>query len=312
MIANEPGIVSGRHRSALRESVAKFLVRWRPARRAIVWAALFRELKGRTFAQQISLAISAAVDWWAYVLHWSEDMPPRALWSAEVRSPRLGVTFHIRGGSDDLYSVAPFREGDVHDAILGALRPGDVFVDVGANIGYYTVLAARRVQPAGSVVAIEAVPESARQLERNLRANGIEGVRLVQAVASARSGQVTELRIPRGRFGLASTRRASSGQGSLRVSAPTVALDDICRDLSVIRVMKVDVEGAELDVLRGAEETLRRTERVVIECDFDALAIKEFLMNRGFRIRKLRFTSYILAERAAGALQLREEDIRGE
>jgi hypothetical protein len=67
-------------------------------------------------------------------------------------------------------------EPPLSDWIRRALRPGDVFVDVGANIGWFTLLGARAVAPGGSVVAIEASPDTARRLDEALALNHIDNV----------------------------------------------------------------------------------------------------------------------------------------
>jgi FkbM family methyltransferase len=281
---------------SLKTGIVRALAAVWPTRRALVWWTMLRELRGRTFVQELGLVVSALVDCTHHAVRPGRTPAPKAMWPLELRASRLGATYHVRGRTDDIYYVAPFREDDAHTAILEALVPGDTFIDVGANIGYYTVLAASRVLPGGTVVAIEPVPATASQLARNLRANAIEGVRLVQAVAGARGGMQAQLVLPEGTFGFASI-RASHAEPGERVSAPTVTLDDVCREYSAIRTIKLDVEGAELDVLRGAEEVLRRTERLVLECNEDAHAIRDYLEARGFRVRKLGFTTCILAER---------------
>src|SRR5207249_2412898 len=70
------------------------------------------------------------------------------------------------------------------------LSPGDTFIDVGANIGYYSLLAARRVGPTGSVVAIEPSPKTFRALEANLAQNRLKNVRTVNAAVSDRQATV--------------------------------------------------------------------------------------------------------------------------
>ena len=66
------------------------------------------------------------------------------------------------------------------------LRPGDLFVDIGANVGYYALLAAKRVGPSGAVVAIEASPSIACRLRENIALNGFTNIEVVEAAVSER------------------------------------------------------------------------------------------------------------------------------
>ena len=132
------------------------------------------------------------------------------------------------------------------------LRPGDVFVDVGANIGYHTVRASHSVGPSGRVVAVEANPENARLIAHTIGVNAMTNVELVPVALSANRGHVvfgTHVGSNGGFLNLAS----SSGQGTL---VPTFAMDDI--GLEQVSVVKIDVEGAEALVIDGASEIIRR------------------------------------------------------
>ena len=94
--------------------------------------------------------------------------------------------------------------------IQNRLRPSDIFCDVGANIGYYTLLAAPIVGPAGVVVAVEASPQIFRVLEGNVKLNGLSNVRLINVAAANKSARMTLYRGPSWNLG-ASTVVASRG-----------------------------------------------------------------------------------------------------
>ncbi len=125
-------------------------------------------------------------------------------------------------------------------------------LDVGANVGAYTLLLGRWVRPGGRVYAFEPAPEAFGGLSAHVRLNGLEdGVTCVRAAASSSTGTAT-LSVD----GLSGANRLDASAGGERVA--TVTLDDFCRREGIRpSFIKIDVEGAELGVLRGARETIR-------------------------------------------------------
>lgn len=142
------------------------------------------------------------------------------------------------------------------------LRPGMSFVDVGANIGWFSLIAARAVGSTGHVVAIEPRPDSAERLAMSARENGFANIRILPMALAARPG--------RSKVG-AHLAGANSG-GTWLVTTPELArtmavdhqlfdvevgcLDDI--DLPACDLLKIDVEGAEHLVLEGGRKTMAR------------------------------------------------------
>lgn len=139
------------------------------------------------------------------------------------------------------------------------LRPGDTFVDVGANIGYYSLLASSLVKESGRVVAVEASPDFHRALRANLVLNQVHNVRAVNEAVSDRAEML--------HFTLASSTNLGAnsivpyaGRAESHTDVPARALPDILTstELTTARVIKVDVEGAEGAVLRGLIPSLER------------------------------------------------------
>jgi FkbM family methyltransferase len=156
-------------------------------------------------------------------------------------------------------------------ALVEAIRPGDAAVDVGANKGSYVAWLSRAAGPAGRVVAFEPQPELAEYLARTCRAAGLGNVAVEAAGASDRAG-ILPLRVPgeRGPSPGASFEAGAAGRSSARVvEAPVVALDEFFRDEPRrIAAVKIDVEGHELAVLRGARGLIERhAPTVVVECE---------------------------------------------
>lgn len=143
-------------------------------------------------------------------------------------------------------------EPDVTAFIASRLRPGDTFVDVGANIGYHTLVAARQLEGRGTVVAIESSPKIYQLLQRTLADNGAAAmVRSVNRAASDAVGEVAIYAGPTQNIGLSTTvaGRGLPSEGAI----PTAPLGELleAQEMATARLVKIDVEGAEVAVLRG-------------------------------------------------------------
>jgi FkbM family methyltransferase len=124
-------------------------------------------------------------------------------------------------------------------------------LDVGANVGAYALLLGQWVRPGGRVYAFEPAAQAFTGLSRHVALNGLGGTVVpVNAAAAAATGTAA--------FavdGISGANRLGSGTATVA----TVTIDDFCaREGIDPAVIKIDVEGAELDVLRGARETIRR------------------------------------------------------
>lgn len=155
-------------------------------------------------------------------------------------------------------------------AIAEHLHAGDTFVDIGAHIGYYSLKAAPVVGPGGRVIAVEPNPATVRRLRDNIRASRADGVVSVQPVACSDTETSLELfAAPEHNTGETSLSRRNASQGGQVVASYRVRarpLDDILKESGIGRVdvVKIDVEGAEYLVLKGARETLERYHPLVI------------------------------------------------
>ena len=172
------------------------------------------------------------------------------------------------------------------------LNKGDIFVDVGANIGYYTLLASKLVGPSGIVICIEPVPETFKVLLKNIKANNIRNVMVISKAAWSEHTRL-KVFIPQGWYGLASVFRSSRENKSIEVKA--IPLDMVLEKYKKIKLVKIDVEGAEYYVLKGMRSALGKVQYIILELSHECDKVVQLLYQHGFRVRKLRFTSYILA-----------------
>jgi FkbM family methyltransferase len=195
------------------------------------------------------------------------------------------------------------------------LQPGDLFVDVGSNIGYYTLLASKIVGPRGKVVALEASPVIFTRLGRSLEANHCENVRAVNVAVSENPGRVTIYSGPCGNSGATST-LPGWRDGIPEAEVIALPLDQILTpdERASVRLIKIDVEGAEAPILRqiaGAIENYPRDVEILVECTpgEDARAWAQILdtfFARGFRAYSIEndySVAWYLRWRRACALQ---------
>ena len=170
----------------------------------------------------------------------------------------------------DPSSRYPLTYGNRNEPVIaalvkGLLGPGEAFADVGANTGYYSLLAAARVGAGGHVYAIEPHPIVAGLLQANAERNGLRQLSVLPVAVGRGSGQI-ELHLPRRQpSGSATVLPGEAPAGCDQVLVPLTTLDEVLHEETrPLRALKIDVEGVELGVLEGAEQTLERHQPVVI------------------------------------------------
>jgi FkbM family methyltransferase len=183
------------------------------------------------------------------------------------------------------------------------LKPGDMFVDVGANIGYFTLLAAQAVGDTGRVVAVEAHPGLAELLRRNTVINGVHP--RVQVFPHAAWSEATKLRFHQRAHYSANSSVGSMGEAALSefddhedvVEVEAVRLDDLLAGVARVDLVKVDVEGAEVRAFTGMEQTLSANPDVTIMFEWSPAQLRlvgdqpadlvDILAGQGFGFRLL-------------------------
>jgi FkbM family methyltransferase len=217
--------------------------------------------------------------WWGYRFR-----PPPSI--VRLRSGALMQTTHVDHLQLLLYYLGSFEPHCI-EAMREHVKPGDTILDVGANIGLFTIEGAKAIGPSGSLIAIEAAPSHANSVRESARLNRMANVEVVSVAVGDSNGEAT-LTLPRDtNFGMFTLGKVD-GDESFRV--PVRCIDEIVAGRK-IDFIKMDIEGSEYRALVGAEKTLKSLPPILIElnetalnaCGSSARHVKEFLFARGYR-----------------------------
>ncbi|MDF1501030.1 MAG: FkbM family methyltransferase [Anaerolineales bacterium] len=238
------------------------------------------------------------------ILRFPLKLLPARLAVPIVQGPMRGMRW-IVGSGDHGYWLGSY-ELAFQNRFAEVLRPGDVVLDIGAHVGYYTLLASRLVGPDGNVFAFEPLPRNATYIERHIRINRLENVTLSQLAISDRTGTA--------HFGggVSSSTGRIDMTGDLEVD--TASLDDLLQTGKIAppNVLKIDVEGAEMDVLAGGQETIRSGRPVIFlathGADQHGVCLK-FLRSFGYALQPLNADG---VDQASEILALPSPDVRAE
>lgn len=176
--------------------------------------------------------------------------------------------------------------------LLHFLRPGDLFLDVGANLGSYSLLAGRVA--GAEILAFEASSGTHRQLRANLALNGIAPERAIHAAAGAAHGSLRFTRTLESANHVAQ----ATDPASLTEEVPLRRLDDLVPADARVAAMKIDTEGYELQVLAGAERVLQGAHPCVVEIEVgtgeQGTLVYRHMSQRGFQLHWYDFSSRTL------------------
>lgn len=176
-----------------------------------------------------------------------------------------------------------------------SLEPGMIALDIGAHHGYYTLLASKQVGPSGQVVAFEPSQRERQRLIHHVQINSCSNVRVEEMALSETEGRADLYVVDGKETGCNSLRPPETRQSTDAIEVKVARLDDYMRQQNLRHVdfVKMDVEGAELSVLKGAVDFLERKPRPIIFCEvqdirtrpwgYPAREIVNFLLERGFR-----------------------------
>ena len=191
---------------------------------------------------------------------------------------RTTVGYVLCSSRDHALIAALVESGELEpgtrNLIQRVLQSGDTFVDVGANVGMHTLAAAKAVGGAGRVIAIEPYATTAELLKKTIWLNGFGNiVEVHQVAASDEEGERTlYLGGTSGHHSLFPLGEASAGDGQVKVQVATV--DQITSQMTAATLIKIDAEGAELEVMAGAVALLMRSSDVGVIAEFGSSHLK--------------------------------------
>jgi FkbM family methyltransferase len=183
--------------------------------------------------------------------------------TAEGFRMRLDLQDTASGGYVPLALVGRYESG-VTETFRACLNSEATVLDIGANIGWYTLLAAQTLERGGRVISIEPEPRNFRLLSESVRKNGFNNVALIQSAVADFDGELA-LYLSKTNTG----GHSIAFQGDVSVNVPCFTIDTLLahRGIDTVDVVKIDVEGAEPRVIRGSPRTFfgRTPPRVIME-----------------------------------------------
>lgn len=174
-------------------------------------------------------------------------------------------------------------EREVQRALWEHLRPGMNFYDVGANIGFFSLLAARLVGEHGHVTAFEADPENAARLREHVARNKLPQVAIEEKAVWFEHGTVIFARTDPAVSPDRGTGHVASAAGTATIQVAAVSLDEYTSTSPAPDFLKCDVEGAEVEVFRGARRLLRE-KRPGIVCEMHSDENRRVLIDELSRV----------------------------
>ncbi len=199
---------------------------------------------------------------------------------------RDGTAIEVRGGTDDCHVIFEIFAQRIYPVFVSK---GDTVVDIGAQIGCFTVWAARQ---GARVLSFEPFPPNFHALQRNVTRNSLQQIILVPHAISGRQ-EKRKLFLPDNR-GHSGRYSLHEGRGAQTLEVSCVSLDDVVHEhrLERIDVLKIDCQGSEYEILYGVSlQTLGRIRTIVVECEtfpdppeWSATGLKTYLEKQGFNV----------------------------
>ncbi|MFH1671324.1 MAG: FkbM family methyltransferase [Candidatus Portnoybacteria bacterium] len=204
------------------------------------------------------------------------------------KDPEMRKTFRT-------YAFDRIHEESTTNLFKKTIKKGDVVVDLGANIGYFTLLAAKLAGKEGKVYSFEPEPRNYNYLLKNIGLNGYKNILAMQKAVSDRNGTTKLYVCPydtghhtiNQQEGIEDYRHGRQGEVTA-IDIETVALDDFLKDKeNSVNVMKIDVEGAEMLALSGMDRILKENKDIKIFVEFFPLLIRKMGSSPEEFIRRL-------------------------
>lgn len=230
----------------------------------------------------------------------------------------------MTGNTKDLVDchLFVFRQWEpvITDWIKDNLRQGDTFLDAGANIGYYSLLASEIVGKSGNVISIEASPTIAKRFKRNVEQNNCSNIRVINVAISDHAGTIKLYQGPPGNPAETTTIERGFELECEISCSPLSEMIDI-KEFAKVRILKMDIEGAEWKALQGMKPLLANSHpelELITEVTFtgkddsdgEAAKIINFLAEFGFNAYRIEneytFAPYLRQGKAPRPRRVRE------
>ena len=193
-----------------------------------------------------------------------------------------------------------YYEPDVSNLLSKLLIPGNIVIDVGANVGIHTVLMAKKVTESGKVFAFEPHPEIADRLENNLNLNNYKFVKIIEKALSDKESKSNFYIYPKDNInkGISSLYKNHLEINHRKINIDVTTLDNFVKKNNVkkIDLIKIDTEGNDLKVLKGSEETIKKfSPHIIFEFEKNLWALAEstfsdiydFLKEKNYKMYKI-------------------------
>lgn len=214
-----------------------------------------------------------------------------------------GVTLSVHRSSSDVVTQSLVQHGTWEpvetELMQRLLKPGMTMVDVGANLGYMTVVGSRQVGPTGRVIAFEPEPRNFALLKRNVRRNRCDNVEIHPQATGAKTDETLIMFLATENFGDHRTFPDPDEPGRLRHTVRSTTVDSVVAERPVDFV-KMDIQGGEGHALTGMQETVRRNADLTILLEFWPYGLRragtapkdllDRLIDAGFAFRSLATT----------------------
>lgn len=226
-----------------------------------------------------------------------EILPSGVFFTAKPRGldyPGDGIRFYVDPVD---HRIAPLEiinfdsyENSDFSMIAKLIKPGETILDIGANIGFYSLSLAKKF-PTSVFHAFEPMPKTFGQLKRNLEMNDLDNVHIYNCGCSDQKRELTFFFYPEG-SGNASSAKLTDCESIEEITAPVITVDEFVAERNIkVNFMKCDVEGAELLVFKGAADTIKHQRPIVFseilrkwtrKFDYDANEIFTFFAEAGY------------------------------
>jgi FkbM family methyltransferase len=256
---------------------------------------------GKTRSKRLILksGLDFGAVWYKSYIFWNKRGERERHELLKFKMPKHDFEFYCRKNKDD-FKTMTFHEDDILNYHFTP-KEGDVVVDVGAHIGPYSIIASKRVGPNGKVVAIEADPDNFDLLSRNIQLNKLSNVMALNYAVYSKEKMI-KLYLPSGgaqessSYTKYNTIMSDRAHGEKKFEVKANTLDYLLPSNMIkqeeVNWIKIDVEGAEFEVLKGAKDVLSKCSHITLLIEIHNLSagnilykpIREFLSLYNFKI----------------------------